>query len=501
LIRNVVRRLLARPEPLDSRHPVGDVVNRLTTDTVAVAEPVVFTLMVIGSGFQALTAIGIMLSISWRITLVVFVPLVAAGLLISLTSRRIKVYHEQSRQAHGEVSGFVREIFDSVQPIKLANAHHRVIERFRELNESRRRNTMRSRMFTNVLIASISNNTASLAVGAVLLLSAASFRNGDFTVGDFALFVAYLGWTTDFTILFSQNLTRLNQAGQSLRRLADVVSSPGTIDDVVEVEGAPDSTRPSGPLRTLEVRGLTYRHPASGRGIIDLDLTIERGAFVVVVGPVGSGKTTLLRVLLGLLPKQDGHIRWNEKEVIDPATHFIPPRSAYTAQVPRLWSESVRDNIVMGEDIRPATLAAAVRSAVFDRDVPDLENGLDTVVGPRGTKLSGGQLQRVAAARMLARGADLLVMDDVSSALDVRTERLLWERLSNQDATCLVVSNRRAALEHASHVVVLDNGTVVSAGELFAVLRDNPVIQRLWHADKERDDVDAHITPASSSEG
>jgi ATP-binding cassette subfamily B protein len=467
LTRNVLRRLLARPGALGTRQPVGDVVNRLTTDTTTVTDPLVFSLMVLGSAAQALIAVGIMLSISWQITLIVLVPLVAAGVLINVTSTRIRTYHAQSRRADGEVSGFLREVFDSIQPIKLANADDRVMARFRDLNETRRRSTMRSRLFTNTLLASIWSNTAHLAIGVVLLLAAASFRNGTFTVGDFALFVAYLGWTTDFTVLFSQNLTQYKQAGESLRRLADVVD-PGTeqhVEHVIPAGGVePAPPRPAAkPLRTLEVRGLTCRHPGSGRGIVDVDLTIQRGAFVVVTGQVGAGKTTLLRALLGLLPRQDGVIRWNGEEVTDPAGHFVPPRSAYTAQVPRLWSATIRDNIVLGDDVDPDALTGAIHTAVFDRDLPDLADGLDTMVGPKGAKLSGGQLKRVAAARMVVRGADLLVMDDLSSALDVRTEQLLWRRMSALDATCLVVSNRRAALEHATLVVELDEGRIVSA--------------------------------------
>ena len=126
---------------------------------------------------------------------------------------------------------------------------------------------------------------------------------------------------------------------------------------------------------------------------------------------------------------------------------FVPPRSAYTPQIPRLFSETVRDNILLGLPADEAELMTAVRLAVLDRDVRELEDGLGTVVGPRGVKLSGGQVQRAGAARMLVRDAELLVVDDLSSALDVETERALWESIfQTRGATWLVVSHRRAAL-------------------------------------------------------
>ena len=149
----------------------------------------------------------------------------------------------------------------------------------------------------------------------------------------------------------------------------------------------------------------------------------------MITGRVGAGKTTLLRVLLGLLPMDGGEIRWNGEVVEDPGAFFVPPRSAYTAQVPRLFSNSLRNNILMGLDADDETLMQAIRQAVMEADLAELESGLDTQVGPKGVKLSGGQIQRTAAARMFVRDPELLVFDDLSSALDVETEQALWERL------------------------------------------------------------------------
>src|SRR5581483_11398765 len=122
----------------------------------------------------------------------------------------------------------------------------------------------------------------------------------------------------------------------------------------------------------------------------------------------GAGKSTLLRALLGLLPLEAGEIRWNGQRVDDAATFMTPPHAAYTAQAPRLFSETLQQNILLGRPDDPAALAAAVWGAVLERDVQTLEEGMATPVGTRGVKLSGGQVQRAAAARMLVRGAELL---------------------------------------------------------------------------------------------
>src|SRR5205823_14708774 len=165
----------------------------------------------------------------------------------------------------------------------------------------------------------------------------------------------------------------------------------------------------------------------------------------------------LLRAMLGLLPGHAGDVSWNGQRVDKPAGFFVPPRCAYTPQVPRLFSETLRENIQLGHPAEGAALAEALHRAVLEPDVAALERGLDTLVGPRGVRLSGGQVQRAAAARMLVRRPALLVFDDLSSALDVETEQGLWDRLfERRGLTCLVASHRDAVLRRAGRVVTLE---------------------------------------------
>jgi ATP-binding cassette subfamily B protein len=247
-------------------------------------------------------------------------------------------------------------------------------------------------------------------------------------------------------------------------------ATDGTDNDVGHITGTP--ARPHVEGRDEAGAAAPGIHGVEGRdeagaaapGIHGVDLVVERGTMTVVTGPVGSGKSTLLRAVLGLVGRRGGEVLWNGEPLDDPGRALVPPRAAYVAQAPRLFSEPLSDAILLGVD--RAGLDEAVRLACLDEDVERMPDGLATVVGARGVRLSGGQAQRTAAARAFVRGPELLVIDDLSSALDVQTEARMWSQLldaGRRDETAfLVVSHRPAVLERADRVVVLADGRITS---------------------------------------
>jgi len=434
-------------------------------------------------------AITLMAQVDPVITLIVCAPLLLMVVFVQRLSPRIRAYRRRMREATARVTDFIGETFGAVSAVKLAAREPQMVAHFTALGETRRHAALRDVLLTE-LIRGVNTNMVNLAVGLVLLLGANKVRGGAMDVADFVLFIGLLPRLTGSMGFFGDAIARHRRTGVSYDRmerlLQDAPAQTIVAHHPVYLQGEPPAVAQAPdprPLEELRVQGLTAHHP-SGAGVTDVSFTLRRGEFVVVTGRIGSGKTTLLRALLGLMPRdgdagEGGQVFWNGEEVVDPATFFVPPRSAYTAQLPSLFSDSLRENVLTGSD--PERLNRAVRLAVLEPDLASLGAGLDTPVGARGVKLSGGQVQRTAVARMLAVGADLLVFDDVSSALDARTEALLWEGLFREtDATCLVVSHRRAALTRADRILLLEGGRLTGEGTLAELLESSAEMRALW---------------------
>jgi ATP-binding cassette, subfamily B, bacterial len=461
LRRNLLARMLERPGARPVPGTVGEAISTLRDD---VEDALNVAGLVYDTAAAACFAVGglvILLRVDGRVTLLVFAPLVLIIALAHAVRVRLVRVREQSRAATARVTGAIGEIFASAQAIQVAGAESRVVAHLQQMNDQRERAVLQDRL-QGLWLDAIFQTTAGLGAGLVLLVAGSRMRSGAFSVGDFAIFSSYLLEVVSFTGFVGYLIGAYRQTRVNFSRMVGLLQG-APAESLVAPHPLKAAPAPAGDrLEVLEVRGLTCLHPESGRGVEGVSFSLRRGSLTVVTGRVGSGKTTLLRALLGLLDAQGGEVRWNGSVVREPAAFFVPPRAAYTAQVPTLLSGTMRENILLGEQEDAVRLNRAIYSAALERDVAVLPDGLETMVGARGMKLSGGQVQRTAAARMFVREAELLVFDDLSSALDVETERLLWQRVLERGATCLVVSHRPAVLGRADQIITLEGGRVVA---------------------------------------
>jgi len=467
---------------------VGQTLSRFRDDPEIIADALDAVCDLIGRSFFAIVAAVVMWRIAPLITAALFVPLLLVSFVTEALGRRIMAYRAAAREATSRVTGFLGELLGAQLAIRVAGAASHAVARLDELGDARRRQAVRDTVFAE-LLDSFNLNLVHIGTGIVLLLGAQAIRDGRFTVGEFALFVVYLDQLGWYPAEIGRLISDLKRIDVSFGRMRAIVPGEAARELVApapvylgralpDVPPAPPRER----LEQVDARGLTYlRSDGTGR-VTDVSFTLARGSFTAITGRIGSGKTTLLQLLLGLLPLDGGEIRWNGRLIDDPATFFVPPRSGYAPQVPRLFSESVRENVLLGRSDDSVALRIAIEAAVLEPDIAALERGLDTLVGPRGVKLSGGQVQRTAAARMFVRDPELLVLDDLSSALDAETEAELWRRLfaRGRAVTCLVVSHRPTVLRRADQILVMDEGRLGARGTLEELLTSSDAMRMLW---------------------
>lgn len=410
-------------------------------------------------------ALIVMATIDVRASLVVLIPLAIITLVIGWVRPRLYEADQADREATGVVNSFLGETFAGMLAFRLAARDKAVITRLERHTEHRRKTAVRHVVLEQALDG-LTSTTSDVSIGLILLVLVPSVRRGEISTGDVALFVSYAAVLGDVPRYVSRLVTAREQAKVSLRRLGELVA-PDRFDDLLahpkvsidrgdaEVTRDPDPERR--PLEVLSISDLSAHYPSTGGGVTAIDLDVQRGEFIVITGAVGSGKSTLLRALAGLVPRLTGEVSWNGEPIEDLGAWFVPPNVAFLPQVPRLFSESLTGNITLGRSAE--ALETVIDVTTLRTDLDEMPGGLDTRVGARGLRLSGGQAQRVATARSLFTDPELLLVDDLSSALDVETERALWTHVQERGTTVIAVSHRAFVLEMADRVVTLVDGS------------------------------------------
>jgi ABC-type multidrug transport system fused ATPase/permease subunit len=268
----------------------------------------------------------------------------------------------------------------------------------------------------------------------------------------------WFGRVSGAVIVEARGVRAWEEATCRLAGGADLMDLPAGVDLVHGVAPEPPAATVD-PLQRLALERLTAVHDDGTLGVEDVDLTVRAGELVLLLGQVGSGKSSLLAALAGLVD-HTGSLSWNGTEVTDPEVFLRPGQVSYVGQLPRVLSGTFADNVRLDHE---RAVDDAVDSARLTLDV-QRAGGPSSLVGHRGVRLSGGQVQRLALARALATRAELLVADDVSSALDAHTEVELWQALRERGATVVGATSKRAALRQADRVVVLQDGRVVAEG-------------------------------------
>ena len=512
--RAVARKYLELPLAWHHRHPTGQLLSNANADVEAAWQPLAPLPMAVGSVFMLAIAAVAMLVTDPVLALVGFVVFPVLATANFIFQRRVSPMASHAQALRAEVSGVAHESFDGALVVKTLGREDTETERFAHAAHRLRDaliqvGRMRS-MFDPVMEA-----LPNFGVLAVLLLGMWRLSTGAIDPGDLVQ-IAFL-----FTLLalpirsFGWILGDLPRSVVGWDRVQSVLRSGGTMD-----YGDRSLTdTPTG--IALSVRDVTFSYADSydaeggGRDLMDedsgtarttvlngVDLDIAPGRTVALVGPNGAGKSTLTTVLVRLVDPDTGTVAYDDIDVRDLSRDQIPRHVALVPQSTFVFEDTVRENITLGLPVDDEQVWAALRLARADGFIRDLEGGLDSRLGEKGTTLSGGQRQRLALARAIVRRPRLLIMDDATSAVDPQIEAQILAGLRERDdsATVVVVAYRRATIELADEVVYMERGRVLARGTHEELLAASPGYTRLVTA-YERASAEARQVPVPEEPG
>ena len=457
---------LQRLEPAYfDHHATGDLMAHATNDINHVR-------MATGMGMVALTdalvlgtaAIGFMLYINVRLTLMVLLPMPMIVLGTRLFSRQMHRRYQRVQAAFAGLTETVREHFAGIRVVKAYTMVQAAAARIEVASgDYVERNLSLVRITGAFFPMMVLFSNLSLAL--VLFLGGRAAAAGTITAGDFVAFISYIGLITWPMMALGWVMNLIQRGKASLERLAAIFNTAPAIADSPQARPMKDTAE------RIEFDSVHMAYDGRAAALVDIDLSLEAGHSYGIVGPPGGGKTTLVRLIGRLYEPMKGTIRLNGKPLDHIRLADLRRQIAYVPQEPFIFAGTLGDNITMGEEVAPQRLESILKDASLERMVAGLPEGLDTVVGERGILLSGGQKQRVALARALLADRPVLLLDDPISQLDTVTGRKVIEALRRRAAGRLmvIVSHRMAAVEWADRIIVLENGRVTAQGEPAAV--------------------------------
>lgn len=458
-------RLLRLDQTFYDRFATGDLISRVNSDTEMVWRLMVLFFLRFASSLTLLFFVFVLLAtVDLRLTGLVFVVLAISTTFQIGAGRAILSLFERVQAQAGMLAAFVQDSISGVLTIKTFGREDGASSRFAEENATYRRIWLRFKR-RNEPVGMLPNMISQLATGIVVLFGGVLAIQGTLTPGNFAQFLFYLGLISTALLNLGTIYQRLQQARGALTRLTPMLGTPA----IRSADGALNKVPPHAAIDFDHVSLVL----GGSRVLDDVTLHIPAGQTVAFVGATGSGKTLLLNLLARVYDATEGTVRIGGRDVREYDLDSLRAAIAYVPQVTFLFSETLAANIRMGvEDLTEESLAWSSDMSRLVNDIPQLPQGLDTMVGERGVMVSGGQRQRIAIARALVRDAQILVLDDALSSVDMHTSADILANLRSvlRARTSLIVAHRIATVKDADWTVVMEDGRIIEQGTHSALI-------------------------------
>jgi ATP-binding cassette, subfamily B, multidrug efflux pump len=444
------------------KNRTGDLMARATNDLKAISITAGFGILtLVDSSVWMLTLIITMgVLISWKLTLAAILPLPIMAYIMQVYGNRIHKRFMEAQDAFGELNDRVLESVAGVRVIRAYVQEEADGRRFHQLTED-----VFEKNIKVAKIDSLFDPTVRILVGISYIIGlgygAYLVFNQDITLGDLVAFNVYLGMLIWPMFAIGELINIMQRGNASLDRVNETLSFQETVE------------QPSKPVKVetadrIDFKQVGFRYPSSKEdNLINISVQLLQGQTLGIVGKTGSGKTTLIKQLLRQYPLGIGELSISGVPLNEQTVNQIRKWIGYVPQDHVLFSKSVRENILFGKkDASNEELEKAIELAAFRKDLEMLPEGLETMVGEKGVALSGGQKQRISIARALIKNPEILILDDSLSAVDAKTEKSIIDNIRDirKDKTTIITTHRMSAVQHADHIIVLDEGRVIEEG-------------------------------------
>ena len=424
------------------------------------------------------TAFTILMWMSPKLALILFTPLVFIVPMVIWFSTRVQRRYKKQRESTGGIVAILENVIAGITVVQAYNATDHESSRVSGESAEYRDQAMQASAIRNRFIPGI-YAVAGVAFG--LLVSAGGWLigSGEITVGQFVTFLLISTRMTMPMFIMGMLLNQLQRGEAAARRVFALVDLEPTIYD------AEDAIVLDEPITTVSFDGVTFAYPGTEVNVLNnVNFQVSSGEFLGIMGHTGAGKSTILKLIERFYEPQVGGVLVNGRDLREYNVSSIRDRVGFVSQDPFLFFGSIRDNVAYAREATDERVQEALEMAGAWEFVSEMEDGMHTMVGDRGVRLSGGQRARVSLARALLMDPDVLILDEASAALDAETEKRIQQSLfeggSGKSRLTIAVAHRLATIRNADDILAMVDGVVVESGTHSQLIQNDNVYASQW---------------------